>query len=76
MGATSAFKAINPELFIKPNKFTTAVGLIALTGCVAFMAYLKAMDENRKDLAVDKAYRAVDEEGNYTKVEQRKSRWE
>lgn len=75
-GATTAFKAINPELFIKPNKFTSVIGLIALTGCVAFMGYLHAMDENRKDVAEGKAYRAVDEEGKYNQVHKRHSRWE
>lgn len=75
-GATSAFKAINPELFIKPNRFTTVVGLIALSGCVAFMGYMHAMDENQKDFREGTAYKAVDEDGNYSKVVSRKSRWD
>ena len=75
-GATTAFKAINPELFIKPNKFTTVVGLVALSGCVAFMGYMHAQDENRKDLADGNSYKAVDEDGKYAKVVSRTSRWD
>lgn len=75
-GASSAFKALNPELFIKPNMFTTVIGLITLTGCVSFMAYMHAMDENAADLREGNAYKAVDEEGNYAKAVTRKSRWD
>lgn len=76
-GATTAFKAINPELFIKANRFTTVVGLIALTGCVAFVGYLHAMDENKKDLKNNRElYKAVDEDGRFSKVAERKSRWD
>lgn len=75
-GATTAFKAINPELFIKPNKFTTVIGLITLTGCVSFMAYLHAMDENKQIIKDSETYKALDEDGNFAKVEKRRSRWD
>lgn len=75
-GATTAFKAINPELFFKPNKFTTVIGLVALTGCVSFVAYMHAQDENRQILKDAEAYKAVDEDGNFSKVEKRRSRWD
>ena len=75
-GATTAFKAINPELFVKPNKFTTVVGLIALTGCVTFVAYMHAQDENRQIMKEQDTYKAVDEDGKFTKVEKRRSRWD
>jgi len=73
-GATTAFKAINPELFIKPNKFTTVVGVIALSGCVAFMAYLHAIDENKKDR--EKIQKTFDDDGKYVGVHEKKSRWD
>ena len=75
-GATTAFKAINPELFIKPNKYTTVIGLLALSGCVAFIGYMHAQDENRKDLADGKVYKAMDEDGKYAQVVKKKSRWD
>ncbi|XP_075779967.1 small integral membrane protein 8 [Pelodiscus sinensis] len=55
---TTLFRAVNPELFIKPNKPVMAFGLITITLCVAYIGYLHATQENKKDL-----YEAVDGEG-------------
>ncbi|XP_038252443.1 small integral membrane protein 8 [Dermochelys coriacea] len=55
---TTLFRAVNPELFIKPNKPVMAFGLITVTLCVAYIGYLHATQENKKDL-----YEAVDSEG-------------
>ncbi|XP_063168402.1 small integral membrane protein 8 isoform X1 [Candoia aspera] len=56
---TTLFRAVNPELFIKPNKAVMAFGLVAVTLCVAYVGYLHAQEENKKDL-----YEAIDSEGN------------
>ncbi|KAL6092385.1 hypothetical protein STEG23_016466, partial [Scotinomys teguina] len=56
---TTLFRAVNPELFIKPNKPVMAFGLVALSLCVAYIGYLHATQENKKDL-----YEAVDSEGH------------
>uniref|UniRef100_A0A669QGP6 Small integral membrane protein 8 n=1 Tax=Phasianus colchicus TaxID=9054 RepID=A0A669QGP6_PHACC len=56
---TTLFRAVNPELFIKPNKPVMAFGLVAITLCVAYLGYLHATVENKKDL-----YEAVDSEGS------------
>lgn len=67
---TSLFRAVNPELFIKPNKPVMAFGLFTITMCVAYIAYLHATEENKKDL-----YEAIDSEGNrYTR--RKTSRWD
>ncbi|TFK12630.1 Myomesin-1 [Platysternon megacephalum] len=55
---TTLFRAVNPELFIKPNKPVMAFGLVTITLCVAYIGYLHATQENKKDL-----YEAVDSEG-------------
>ncbi|XP_029448430.1 small integral membrane protein 8-like [Rhinatrema bivittatum] len=67
---SSLFRAVNPELFIRPNKSVMAFGLISLTLCVAYIGYLHAVEENKKDL-----YEAIDSEG--TRYMKRKSsRWD
>ncbi|XP_069743484.1 small integral membrane protein 8 isoform X3 [Narcine bancroftii] len=66
---TSLFRAVNPELFIKPNKPVMAFGLLTITVCVSYIAYMNATAEN-KDL-----YEAIDSEG--TRYTRRKtSKWE
>ncbi|POI28648.1 hypothetical protein CIB84_007602 [Bambusicola thoracicus] len=67
---TTLFRAVNPELFIKPNKPVMAFGLVAITLCVAYLGYLHATVENKKDL-----YEAVDSEGSrYTR--RKTSKWD
>ncbi|XP_074847012.1 small integral membrane protein 8 [Carettochelys insculpta] len=67
---TTLFRAVNPELFIKPNKPVMAFGLITISLCVAYIGYLHATQENKKDL-----YEAVDSEG--TRYMRRKtSKWD
>jgi len=50
---TPGFALFNFELYAKPNKFVMVFGLTALTGCIAFLAYMNANSEN-KEAAVDK----------------------
>ncbi|XP_032813776.2 small integral membrane protein 8 [Petromyzon marinus] len=38
---TTLFRAINPELFIKPNRYVMAFGLVTLSMCVAYLAYMR-----------------------------------
>ncbi|KAM3930619.1 small integral membrane protein 8 isoform 2-T4 [Leptodactylus fuscus] len=67
---TTLFRAVNPELFIKPNKPVMAFGLLSITACVAYIAYLHATEENKKEV-----YEAVDSEGNrYTR--RKTSKWD
>uniref|UniRef100_A0A8C5QSK9 Small integral membrane protein 8 n=1 Tax=Leptobrachium leishanense TaxID=445787 RepID=A0A8C5QSK9_9ANUR len=66
---TTLFRAINPELFIKPNKPVMAFGLLAITLCVGYLGYLHATEENKE------VYEAIDGEG--TRYTRRKtSKWD
>ncbi|XP_054843140.1 small integral membrane protein 8 [Eublepharis macularius] len=67
---TTLFRAVNPELFIKPNKPVMAFGLIAITLCVAYIGYLHAQQENKKDI-----YEAIDGEGNRN-TRRKTSKWD
>ncbi|RDD43529.1 Small integral membrane protein 8 [Trichoplax sp. H2] len=39
---TTAFRIVNPELFIRPNKYVMTFGAIAITGCILFLALMRA----------------------------------
>uniref|UniRef100_A0A8C3BXC0 Small integral membrane protein 8 n=1 Tax=Cairina moschata TaxID=8855 RepID=A0A8C3BXC0_CAIMO len=67
---TMLFRAVNPELFIKPNKPVMAFGLVAITLCVAYLGYLHATAENKKEL-----YEAVDSEGSRY-MRRKTSKWD
>ncbi|KAM3851182.1 small integral membrane protein 8 isoform 1-T3 [Vipera latastei] len=67
---TTLFRAVNPELFIKPNKAVMAFGLVTITLCVAYIGYLHAQQENKKDL-----YEAIDSEGNRL-MKRKTSKWD
>ncbi|XP_053446911.1 small integral membrane protein 8 [Nycticebus coucang] len=67
---TTLFRAVNPELFIKPNKPVMAFGLAALSFCMAYIGYRHATQENQKDLS-----EAVDSEG-YRHLRRRTSKWD
>lgn len=67
---TTLFRAVNPELFIKPNKPVMAFGLITLSLCVAYIGYLHATQENKTDL-----YEAIDSEG-HSYMRRRTSKWD
>jgi ATP-binding cassette subfamily C (CFTR/MRP) protein 4 len=67
---TTLFKALNFELFVKPNKVVMTAGLVTLTCCVIYIAYINATAENRRD-----TYMALNERGELEK-KHRTSRWE
>ncbi|KAJ3606231.1 hypothetical protein NHX12_025751 [Muraenolepis orangiensis] len=67
---TTLFRAVNPELFVKPNKPVMALGLLSITLCVGYLGYLHAVKDNQTTL-----YEATDSEGE--KYMRRKtSRWD
>ncbi|XP_032249384.1 small integral membrane protein 8-like [Phoca vitulina] len=68
--ATTLFRAVNPELFIKLNHPVMVFGLITLSLCVAYIGYLHATQENTKDI-----YEAVGSEG-HSYMRRRTSEWD
>ncbi|CAL8315504.1 unnamed protein product [Merluccius merluccius] len=67
---TTLFRAVNPELFIRPNKPVMALGLVSITLCVGYLGYLHAVKDNDQTL-----YEATDAEGE--KYMRRKtSKWD
>ncbi|XP_049597468.1 small integral membrane protein 8 [Syngnathus scovelli] len=66
---TTLFRAVNPELFIKPNRPMMAFGLVTITLCVGYLGYLHAMGENNQQL-----YEAIDSEGERL-MRKRTSKW-
>ncbi|XP_067272731.1 small integral membrane protein 8 [Pseudorasbora parva] len=66
---TTLFRAVNPELFIRPNKAVMAAGLLSLTLCVGYLGYLHAIRDS------DQLYEAMDSEGERY-MRRRSSRWD
>ncbi|KAI1897403.1 hypothetical protein AGOR_G00082940 [Albula goreensis] len=67
---TTLFRAVNPELFIKPNKPVMAFGLVTISLCVAYLGYLHATKENDQQL-----YEAIDSEGERY-MRRKTSKWD
>ncbi|CAJ1077529.1 Small integral membrane protein 8 [Xyrichtys novacula] len=67
---TTLFRAVNPELFIKPNKPVMAFGLVTITLCVGYLGYMHAMKENDQQL-----YEVVDSEGERY-MRRKTSKWD
>ena len=70
---TLAFRAFNFELYTKPNKYVMGFGLIAITGCVAYLAYLNATAENRTEQQI---YQVYDTEGSVITTQRKKTKWD
>ena len=45
---TTAFKAINPELFIKPNLKVMSLGTAVFAGCIMYIMYINATADPKK----------------------------
>ncbi|XP_023856743.1 small integral membrane protein 8 [Salvelinus sp. IW2-2015] len=67
---TTLFRAVNPELFIRPNKPVMAFGLITITLCVGYLGYLHATKDNDQQL-----YEAIDSEGEKN-MRRKTSKWD
>ncbi|KAL4649031.1 small integral membrane protein 8 [Arapaima gigas] len=66
---TTLFRAVNPELFIKPNKPVMAFGLVAISLCVGYLGYLHAVKEDQE------LYEAIDSQGE-RHMRRRTSKWD
>ena len=49
---TPGFALFNFELYARPNKAVMLFGVAALTGCVAFLAYMNVSAENKRNIEV------------------------
>ncbi|XP_055042163.1 small integral membrane protein 8 [Misgurnus anguillicaudatus] len=67
---TSLFRAVNPELFIKPNKGVMVMGLLSISLCVGYLGYLHAIRDRDQQL-----YEAIDSDGE-TYMRKKTSRWD
>lgn len=68
--STGPFRALNFELFVKPNKVVMIFGIAAFTGCVSYIVYMNLNDDKKK-----KTYVTLDEDGGMTQ-RPRPSRWD
>ncbi|XP_077992550.1 small integral membrane protein 8-like [Glandiceps talaboti] len=68
---TSLFRAVNFELFVKPNKVVMAFGLTVMTGIVVYFGYMNAMAENKKD----QIYVAYNHDGS-VETKRKSSKWD
>ncbi|KAM9333588.1 small integral membrane protein 8 [Pholidichthys leucotaenia] len=67
---STLFRAVNPELFIRPNKPVMAFGVVTITLCVAYLGYMHATRENEQQL-----YEAVDSHGERY-MRRKTSKWD
>ncbi|XP_064603441.1 small integral membrane protein 8-like [Liolophura sinensis] len=70
MQTTSLFRAVNFELFAKPNKFTMILGAAAFSGCLGYILYMNMTDDKKSN-----SYPAVNPDGSLT-TRVRTSRWD
>ncbi|CAG9865270.1 unnamed protein product [Phyllotreta striolata] len=66
---TSLFRAVNFELYAKPNIAIMAVGLVALAGCAGYIAYMRSKYEGLG------YYGALKDDGS-EHFEKKKSKWD
>ncbi|ESN99821.1 hypothetical protein HELRODRAFT_83983 [Helobdella robusta] len=68
--STSLFRALNFELFVKPNKLVMAAGVLAFSSCLGYIIYWRATGQHKLD-----TYMALNEKGELEKTI-RTSRWD
>ncbi|XP_043478751.1 small integral membrane protein 8 [Leptopilina heterotoma] len=66
--STPLFRAINYELYIKPNKVIMAIGAVAITGCAGYILFMRAKYESMG------FYTAVDSDGS-ERFRKKVSKW-
>ncbi|XP_014203601.1 small integral membrane protein 8 [Copidosoma floridanum] len=63
------FRAINYELYVKPNNVVMAMGLIAISGCIGYIIYMRS---KYKSMGY---YTAVESDGSET-FKKKTSKWD
>ncbi|OAD59217.1 hypothetical protein WN48_09483 [Eufriesea mexicana] len=59
--STMLFRAVNYELYVKPNKVIMIFGTIAMFGCMGYIAYMQHNSDNTK------SYSMVNETSDFKK---------
>ncbi|XP_046422976.1 small integral membrane protein 8 [Neodiprion pinetum] len=67
--STMLFRAINYELYVKPNAVIMALGVLAMTGCAGYILYMRSKYEGMG------YYSAIEPDGKET-FKKRKSKWD
>jgi len=62
------FRAINYELYVKPNNVVMAMGLVAISGCIGYILYMRSKYESMG------FYTAVEADGSET-FKKKVSKW-
>ncbi|CAG9831248.1 unnamed protein product [Diabrotica balteata] len=65
---TTLFRAVNFELYTKPNAVIMGIGLVAIAGCAGYIAYMRSKYEGMG------YYGAVKEDGT-EHFEKKSSKW-
>ena len=58
--STLAFRVINPELFIKPNKVVMGFGILCFGGCILYLFNMNLNNERRHTTVSVGGKRSVD----------------
>ncbi|XP_050483566.1 small integral membrane protein 8 [Bombus huntii] len=66
--STMLFRAINYELYVKPNKVVMIFGAIAMFSCIGYMAYMRHNSDNTNH------YPAVTSDGSIN-LKKKTSKW-
>ncbi|XP_023017038.1 small integral membrane protein 8 [Leptinotarsa decemlineata] len=66
---TTLFRAVNFELYAKPNAVIMGIGLIAIAGCTGYIAYMRSKYEGQG------YYGAIQEDGTEHFIKKR-SKWD
>lgn len=67
--STTLFKTINFELFIKPNQWVMALGLVSIIGCSGYIFYMRKKYEDSGH------YIAIEADGKQ-RFKKKVSKWE
>jgi len=68
MQTSGIFRTFNFELYAKPNKYMMAFGVIAFSGCIGYLSWMKATHKKNN------LYTALDENEDLV-LREKKSRW-
>jgi len=69
---SGVFRTLNFELYAKPNRFIMAVGLIGISGCIGYLAWMRA---THASYAEQNMYTALDENDEMV-LRKKKSKWD